>query len=351
MLGVVAMIFWLSYSMSSDTLSPEIVAALRGVLYSLYFVLAVLICIAAWWMVLTQESQTLAETELEEQNRELDVQIVERNVALSASQELLEKLQRLQENMVQSEKMAALGGLVAGIAHEINTPVGIILTSSTHLEAETGKTAARYQQGELSGDDLESYFDTARQSAHLITLNSQRAADLIHSFKQVAVDQSSGERREFELKGYIEEVLLSLQPTLKKTPIDIALQCPEGLMLDNYPGALSQILTNFIMNSLLHAYQPGQAGKLSIDVRAAPDDEIEIVYSDDGQGIPPESQSKIFEPFYTTRRGKGGSGLGLHIVYNIVRKTLQGSLHTHSVVGQGTTFTLTFPRVSANSAV
>ncbi len=268
-------------------------------------------------------------------------------IAKTDAEAALSTLQQTQKTLVQAEKMAALGGLVAGIAHEINTPVGVILMSSTHLEAETDKAAGRYRQGELSGDELEAYFDTARQSVRLITINSQRAADLIHSFKQVAVDQASGERREFELKSYIGEILLSLLPKLKRTAITATLECPEGLLVDSYPGALSQILTNFIINSLRHAYQPDQAGRLSIRVTLLPDDTIRLVYSDDGRGIPAELQAKVFDPFFTTQRGNGGSGLGLHIVYNTVRQTLKGKLQMHSAVAQGTSFTLHFPRVLA----
>jgi C4-dicarboxylate-specific signal transduction histidine kinase len=188
------------------------------------------------------------------------VRTAELTIAKTDAESAFNTLKQTQDNLVQSEKMASLGGLVAGIAHEINTPVGVILMSSTYLETETDKVASRYSQGELSGDELEGYFDTARQSARLMTINSQRAADLIYSFKQVAVDQTGGERREFELKSYIEEVLLSLNPKLKRTAITTTLECPEGLLVDSYPGALSQILTNFIVNSLRHAYQPDQAG-------------------------------------------------------------------------------------------
>lgn len=266
-------------------------------------------------------------------------------IAKTDAETAFNTLKQAQDNLVQSEKMASLGGLVAGIAHEVNTPVGVILMSSTHLAAETEKVSKRYSQGELSGDELEGYFDTARQSTRLMTINSQRAADLIYSFKQVAVDQTGGERREFELKSYIEEILLSLLPKLKRTAISTTLECPEGLLVDSYPGALSQILTNFIINSLQHAYQPDQAGRLNIRVTLLSDDTIRLVYSDDGQGIPPELQSKVFDPFFTTQRGNGGSGLGLHIVYNSVRQTLKGRLQMHSAYAQGTLFTLHFPRI------
>lgn len=273
------------------------------------------------------------------------VRTAELMIAKNEAEIAFNSLKQTQDTLVQSEKMAALGGLVAGIAHEINTPVGVILMSSTHLESETDKVSSRYQQGELSGDELESYFDIARQSVRLMTINSQRAAELINSFKQVAVDQTGGERREFDLKGYIEEIILSLLPKLKRTAISMTLDCPESLTVDSYPGALSQILTNFIINSLQHAYQPDQVGRLNIRVTLLPDDNIRLIYSDDGKGILPELQSKIFDPFFTTQRGNGGSGLGLHIVYNVVYQTLKGRLQMHSAFAQGTMFTLHFPRV------
>lgn len=273
------------------------------------------------------------------------IRTAELTIAKTDAENAYNTLKQTQDNLVQSEKMAALGGLVAGIAHEINTPVGVILMSATYLKAETDKISDRYNQGELSGDELEAYFDGARQSAQLITINSQRAADLIVSFKQVSVDQAGGERREFELKSYIEEILLSLHPKLKRTAISVTLDCPENLLVDSYPGALSQILTNFIVNSLQHAYQPNQPGKLHVSAALLPDDTIRLIYSDDGQGIPPELQAKVFDPFFTTQRGNGGSGLGLHIVYNTVQQTLKGKLQMHSAYAQGTMFTLHFPRV------
>ena len=269
---------------------------------------------------------------------------IELQAAKESAEEALTQLKTTQNTLVQSEKMAALGGLVAGIAHEINTPIGITLTSATHLSAKTDKVAKLYKQGELEENALDAYFKLAEKSAHLITINSQRAADLIHSFKQVAVDQSSGERREFDLKCYIEEVLLSLKPALKKSMLKVELSCPERLIMNSYAGAISQLLTNFIMNSLHHAYEPNQSGILSIHVSLINDDMIELIYNDDGKGIPIELQSKIFDPFFTTQRGSGGSGLGLHIVYNIVYQTLRGALTLQSSEN-GTTFTVQFPRV------
>ncbi len=263
--------------------------------------------------------------------------------AKESAEEALTQLKMTQTTLVQAEKMAALGGLVAGIAHEINTPIGITLTSATHLNTRTNTVAKLYEQGELEENELNAYFKVAEKSTQLITINSQRAADLIHSFKQVAVDQTSGERREFDLKSYIEEVLLSLKPALKKSMLKIELDCPEKIIMNSYAGAISQLLTNFIMNSLHHAYEPNQRGVLSIHVLHTDEDWIQLVYSDDGKGIPVELQAKVFDPFFTTRRGSGGSGLGLHIVYNIVYQTLKGSLTLQSTEN-GTTFTVQFPR-------
>lgn len=264
--------------------------------------------------------------------------------AKNEAEQSLTLLQETQENLVQAEKMAALGSLVAGVAHEINTPIGITLTSASFLNVETQKVFDLYQQGELGGDELESYFDTAKQSTQLMTINCQRAADLIQSFKQVAVDQTSDNQREFNLKTYLEEVLLSLRPALKKLAVHVELNCPADLIIWGFPGAISQIVTNFILNSLLHAYVPEQRGLITLVVSTLPEDKIELRYSDDGKGIPADIQSKIFDPFFTTQRGNGGSGLGLNLVYNIVYQTLKGSLQLQSVEGEGTTFIIVFSR-------
>lgn len=257
----------------------------------------------------------------------------------------LNQLKLTQESLIQTQKMAALGGLVAGVAHEINTPTGIMLTSATHFKAKTDHVAKLYEDGELDNAQLQAYFKLAQTSSQLIATNCQRVAALVQSFKRVSVDQTSGERCEFEVKHYIEDVLLSLQPALKNTAIHIELVCPEGLIVDSYPGAISQILTNFIMNSLRHAYELHQTGVLSIRVTLLDHDRIELVYADDGKGISEENQSKIFEPFFTTQRATGGSGLGLHIVHNLVHHTLKGNLTLRSTEN-GTTFTVQFPRIT-----
>lgn len=297
---------------------------------------------------LMTERLKLAFDELNAHRRKLEHQVQKRTeqllIAKNDAEKSLTLLQDTQESLVQAEKMAALGNLVAGISHEINTPIGITLTSASFLNEETTKVATRYLQGELSGDELESYFDTAQQSTELMTINCHRAADLIQSFKRVAVDQTSDNQREFNLKTYLEEILLSLHPVLKNSLIRVELNCPTHLKIWGFPGAISQIITNLIMNSLQHGYDCGQYGIINLTVSNSANHRIELRYSDDGKGIPADIQSKIFDPFFTTQRGKGGSGLGLNLVYNIVHQTLKGTLHVHSIEGEGTTFVISFAR-------
>ena len=276
------------------------------------------------------------------------------NHLLAAKQQIeraLVQQQKMQDELVQVEKLAALGALVAGVAHEVNTPIGVTLSAATHLEAETQKTDRAYQAGELSEEGLSDYFATARQATQLMALNSQRASDLIQSFKQIAVDQTGGERRSFGVAQYIDEVLLSLRPHLKKSPVLIRVDCPPTLMLDSLPGAFSQVLTNLVMNALLHAFEPEQSGHIDISVAAINSTQLRLSFSDDGKGIAPELHTRVFEPFFTTRRANGGSGLGLHIVHNIVTQALKGSLTLHSRLGEGTTFTLLLPRSLADTAL
>ena len=276
---------------------------------------------------------------LEQRVQERTQQLEEANLELK---ETLEQLNRTHKQLVESEKMASLGGLVAGVAHEINTPVGIGVTAASHLEAKTKIMLEEYRGGELKRSRLEAFLGLCDESTRMILVNLRRASDLIRSFKQVAVDRSTEERRSFALRDYLEEVLLSLRPHLKKTAITVELACPPELEIDSYPGAYSQILTNLVMNALLHAYDEGQTGRITVSI-TQDKGRLRLVFSDDGKGIAPEHLDKIFEPFYTTKRGRGGTGLGLHILYNIVTQRLEGTVRCESLPGQGTTFTLDVP--------
>lgn len=254
-------------------------------------------------------------------------------------------LAQTHEQLLQSEKMAALGGLVAGVAHEINTPVGIVVTSASLLTRDTKILRLAYENG-LSEEELEDYLTTAEQSALLIETNATRAADLIQSFKQVAVDQTAGEQRQINLRDYLGETLTSLTPSLKKAATMVQVSGADDLVVTTYPGALAQIVTNLVLNSLIHGFDNRAAGQIHINV-AARNDQIVLSYADNGKGIPPELRSKVFEPFFTTRRNQGGSGLGLHILYNLVTRTLGGSVRIGASGDGGALFIIEFPNLTA----
>lgn len=288
-----------------------------------------------------------AKDALQRINMELEDRVEKRTAELQQANEdlqySLEQLRKTQDQLVQSEKMASLGGLVAGVAHEINTPVGVGVTAISHLEMKLADYAARYESDQLTREDFEALLKSAMDSSRIIHQNLERAANLIRSFKQVAVDQTSNEMREFNLRYYLEEILQSLQPKLKSGSHQVTIECPDDLILYNHPGALSQVMTNLIMNSLIHGFGEQQEGKIHVQVLEKTNGSIKLVYSDNGNGIPPENVAKIFEPFFTTARNKGGSGLGMHIVYNLVNQTLGGSIVCSSIEGEGTSFMLELP--------
>jgi len=269
----------------------------------------------------------------------LERKVAERTQELS---DTLEHLKTTQAQLVESEKMASLGGLVAGIAHEINTPIGIGVTAASTLADRTIDTATAYANKQLKASALKAYFNMAQTSSNLVLNNLNRAAELIQSFKQVAVDQSNLDKRSFAVKKYIQDTLISLKPHLKKTLHQITVHGDEQIKINSYPGAFSQILTNLVMNSLRHAYPSEKAGNLRFEVKLNSEHLI-IEYSDDGYGIPQGNLEKIFEPFFTTARNQGGTGLGLHIVFNLVTQKLNGTINVQSEIGLGTMFILNLP--------
>lgn len=262
------------------------------------------------------------------------------------AEQALTRLKEAQENLLQAEKLASLGALVAGVSHEINTPVGIALASASHLSESTAQIKAIFEAGAIRKSDFQDYIGTASEAAGLILSNCNRAAELINSFKQVAVDQTSAERRRFSLDNYLREVLRSLSPKLRQTGIEVQVHCPADLEVDSFPGALSQVLTNFVMNSLIHGFDDGRRGHIAIDVRLSEADAVELCYRDDGKGMSEAIRQRIFDPFFTTKRGSGGNGLGMHIVFNIVTGTLRGQIAVESEEGGGTKFLVSFPRVA-----
>lgn len=263
--------------------------------------------------------------------------------ARDRAQQALADLRATQHSLIQAEKMASLGQMVAGVAHEINTPVGIALTAASHLLGETRSLERALASNQLRKADLEEYTQATLDAAALLQSNMQRAAALIQSFKQVSVDRSNDQRRPFDLRAYVDEVMLSLGPRLKRTPHKVVLQGEASLPVDTYPGAIAQLLTNLVINALLHAFDDGRTGTMTIELARFPDGLVELRFSDDGKGIPPHYLNRVFEPFFTTKRGSGGSGLGMHICFNLVTRTLGGALMVESAEGHGTTFIARFP--------
>jgi signal transduction histidine kinase len=238
--------------------------------------------------------------------------------------------------------MASLGQLVAGVAHEINTPIGIALTSSSRLVTITKNIQTSIENKTMKKSEFDKYLSDSAQGNDLIIRNLKRTADLIKSFKMVSADQTSQEIRKFYVKSYIDDIMMSLRPRLKQTAHEIKINCDEKIELDSNPGAFAQVLTNLIMNSLIHGFDEGAKGKITISCEPK-DSNLIIKYNDNGKGIPEENIKKIFDPFFTTRRGTGGTGLGLNIVFNIVSQTLKGNIKCESMVGIGATFIIEIP--------
>jgi signal transduction histidine kinase len=286
------------------------------------------------------------EAEIRQFNKVLETQVFERTKALqntnSALRQTLDDLQQARRHLVESEKMALLGELVAGIAHEINTPVGNSITAISHLAVITGECNQKFLNSQMKKSDLEIYLDSCNKVSKIISTNLERAAELIRSFKKVAVDQLVEERRNFGVREYIQDILVSLKPQLKKTQHKINLTCPESINVYWYPGAFWQIISNMLNNSILHAYDPDESGTISITI-SYDAGIVTLTYADDGKGMEPEVQKKIFEPFFTTRRGTGGTGLGMHIVYNLVVFKMEGTIECTSQLGIGTVFTVKLP--------
>ncbi|MBN2618891.1 MAG: HAMP domain-containing histidine kinase, partial [Spirochaetales bacterium] len=255
------------------------------------------------------------------------------------------ELEKSQKQLILLERMANLGGLVAGVSHEINTPLGIIVTSASFMNDEVRNLNKNFENGHLTKALFNDFCNNATESSSLILSNSRRASDLIKSFKKVAVDQASDDKRVFKIGLYTQEIYTSLYHKFKKTAIDVNIHYETDIDVNSYPGAYSQVITNLLMNSLFHGFPVTKEGKIDIGIEHI-DDNVKIIYTDNGEGISEEHLAKIFNPFFTTKRDEGGSGLGLNIVYNIVTQKLNGDVLCDSKKGEYTTFKITFPIIN-----
>ncbi len=263
--------------------------------------------------------------------------------AIARADAALSDLRRTQAELIQAEKLASLGQLVAGVAHEINTPVGVALTTATQMGEEARSFAEEARGDSLRRSRLLAFTDRMNEGSRLLFSNLTRAADLVQSFKQVAVDQVSGERRRFDLRDWLSELVTSLRPLLRKRGLAVTIDCPEGVEVETYPGALGQVVTNLVVNAALHAYDDGKGGPVTVKVLSGKTGRCILVVEDQGRGIAREHVGRIFDPFFTTARQHGSTGLGLHIVYNLVVQTLRGRIDVWSEPGRGTRYTIDLP--------
>ncbi len=289
----------------------------------------------------THVAGALSRRDADTQLREAAERLSHRNEELTHT---LDQLRETQDELVRHEKLASLGGLVAGIAHEINTPLGICVTATTHVQSELRHWRAWQESGSFDSTRIDVMLDDLGVAMHILENNIRRGAELVRSFKQVAVDQSSGQRRAFDLAEYLDEIVLSLKPKLKHAPCTVQVDCPAGIWMDSFPGALSQVVTNLIMNALLHAFEGRQGGIIRVDAEADGKDVV-LAISDDGAGMVEADLKRFFDPFFTTKRGCGGTGLGAHIVFNQVTGVLGGTIRVASSPGAGTRVKMRLPRM------
>jgi signal transduction histidine kinase len=291
---------------------------------------------------LVEKERKSAQKLLEEANASLERQVEIRTQDLTNT---LNTLRSTQTQLIENEKMASLGNLVAGVAHEVNTPLGISITANSHLHNTVEQLSKLYQENALTATQFKESMQTILEASRILTKNLSRAARLVSSFKQVAVNQSDEAIVSFSFCDTLNDILNSLKHSLKINQITFQISCHESLVFESYPGAITQVVTNLTMNSIAHAFENDSTDKkITIEVEET-DNNVTIIFEDNGQGIDEAIQNKVFDPFFTTKRGRGGSGLGLNIVHNIVIQQLQGSIELHSELGKGSKFIITLPKL------
>lgn len=291
--------------------------------------------------------QREAECEIRNMNLELELRVQARTEKLEiANRELsvaLESVRAMQTELVRSEKLAALGSLVAGVAHELNTPIGNSVTVGSTLQHQVAGLAMAFEKGELRRSTLQTFTEDAIRGTDILMRALNRASELIGSFKRVAVDQSSDQRRRFDVQTTLREICLTLEPMYKSTPFDMTLALPDQIEMDSFPGALGQLITNFVSNALQHGFEGRERGQMHVRAEGSGTDHVLLSFSDDGIGMTEDTRNRVFDPFFTTKLGQGGSGLGMNIVYNIVHEVLGGSIDIASSPDAGTLITVRIP--------
>jgi len=308
----------------------------------------------------TRVAGTEARDEIGEMARALEIFRENAIAKLQAESELIaskqrtetayEELRETQNSLIEAEKLAALGGLVAGVAHEVNNPVGISVTVASTLARRCETFSDELKRGELRRSRLNEFIEGNREAANMLLSNLHRAAELIQSFKQVAVDRSHAERRAFDIKILTDQIMLSLRPTLSKRNISLSIDCRDHIELNSYPGSWGQVLTNLTLNSVIHAFTPDVDGAIEIAIHKIDDEQMEVLFADNGQGMTEDVKRRAFDPFFTTARGRGGTGLGLHIVHNIVTNRLGGRITISSEPGCGVRFRMVLPKTAPQFA-
>ncbi|WP_416307601.1 ATP-binding protein [Neptunicella sp. SCSIO 80796] len=281
------------------------------------------------------------ERKLRKSNQELEKKVSQRTESLSNS---LNDLKAMQQNLIESEKMAALGRLVAGISHEVNTPIGVAVTGNSHCQYVLEKLRSEFEHNTLTRTRMLNLLNELSETMELIHSNIHRAASLIHNFKQTAVDQNVVEIVDFELRSYIEVVLSSLNPILKPRAVNIDYQAGENISMRSYPGAIAQIMTNLVNNACTHAFDGDENNKITLSL-VSDNTQVKLQFADNGCGMDKQTLLHIFEPFFTTNRSGGGSGLGMAIIFNLVKSRLKGDINVKSTPRKGTVITLALPLV------
>ncbi|MES9827346.1 MAG: HAMP domain-containing sensor histidine kinase [Candidatus Thiodiazotropha sp.] len=265
----------------------------------------------------------------------------QKDLELKKSKQLIEKdlkmLKAMQQQLVEKEKLAALGSLVAGVAHEVNTPIGVAMTSISACSEEIRQLKKSYEAEELSESDMDAFFETVDESMRLAKTGLDQAARLISSFKMISVDQNIDDIRMIDVCEYLRDIIRTFKNQLKKTKIQVELDCPQHMMVKTYPGSLSQIMNNLLSNVINHAYEPEQSGMVHIQIEQK-GNRLKLFFEDYGKGMDESLKESIFQPFITTARNRGGSGLGLNIVYNLVVQRFGGEIEVESEPGKGSLF-------------